>query len=165
MSTPGKVLVILIAVGTLAWMLLSAGVAQMNRNGNEAYQKLTDNIAKLEDDLKSTQDQIVKVKDQTTVLQEQMDRELAVVNSRQNDVQRNSSTIRDLLARVQYELTTVQQTVQTAERAPHRAGRGEGGGAEGPCRCSGRGRCPADEGSGVEGRSQGTSRDFQDHAW
>ena len=49
-------------------------------------------------------------------LQEQMDTELAVINSRQNDVQRSASALRDQLARVQYELATVQATVQSAEQ-------------------------------------------------
>ncbi len=36
MSTTGKVLSVLILLSSLLWMILTAGVAQMNRNGNEA---------------------------------------------------------------------------------------------------------------------------------
>jgi chromosome segregation ATPase len=109
MSTAGKVLVVLVMLASLVWMLLTAGVTQLNRNGNQALIVLTEKVAKLQRDLKNTQDEIVRVKDQTNVLQEQMDRELAVINARQNDVQRLASNISERLA-------TVQQTVQNAEQ-------------------------------------------------
>ena len=116
MSTAGKVLVVLIMLASLVWMVLTAGVAQLNRNGNQALIVLTEKVAKLQDDAKKTQDKIVQVKDQTNVLQEKMDRELAVINARQNDVQRLASNVSENLSRVRYELATVQQTVQNAEQ-------------------------------------------------
>src|SRR5208337_276761 len=116
MSTAGKVLVVLILLTSLVWMLLTAGVAQLNRNGNQALIVLTEKVSKLQDDVKKTQDEIVRVMDQTHVLQEKMDRELAVINARQNDVQRLASNVSENLSRVRYELATVQQTVQNAEQ-------------------------------------------------
>jgi len=116
MSTAGKVLVVLVMLASLVWMLLTAGVAQLNRNGNQALIVLTEKVAKLQDDVKKTQDKIVQVKDQTHVLQEKMDRQLAVINARQNDVQRLASNVSENLSRVRYELATVQQTVQNAEQ-------------------------------------------------
>ena len=116
MSTAGKVLVVLVMLASLVWMLLTAGVTQLNRNGNQALIVLTEKVAKLQGDVKNTRDEIVRVKDQTHVLQEQMDRELAVINARQNDVQRLASTISERLSSVRYELATVQQTVQNAEQ-------------------------------------------------
>lgn len=115
MSTAGKVLVVLIMLASLVWMFLTAGVTQLNRNGNQAVIELTKKVDKLQEDLKATRDEIVDVKDQTTVLQEQMDRELGVIQARQNDAQRVTSNVREILSRVQYELATVQQTVQEAE--------------------------------------------------
>jgi chromosome segregation ATPase len=116
MSTAGKVLVVLILLASLVWVLLTAGVDQLNRNGNQALIVLTEKVAKLQDDVKNTQDEIVRVKDQTHVLQEKMDRELAVINARQTDVQRLSSNVAQILSRVHYELATVQQTVEKAEQ-------------------------------------------------
>ena len=116
MSTAGKVLVVLVMLASLVWMLLTAGVTQLNRNGNQALIVLTEKVAKLQGDVKNTQDEIVRVKDQTNVLQEQMDRELAVINARQNDVQRLASNVSERLSSVRYELATVQQTVQNAEQ-------------------------------------------------
>ncbi len=116
MSTAGKVLVALILLASLVWILLTAGVDQLNRNGNQALAALTEKVAKLQDDVKKTQDDVVRVKDQTHVMQEKMDRELAVINARQNDVQRLASNVSEILSRVRYELATVQQSVQTAEQ-------------------------------------------------
>ena len=116
MSTAGKVLVVLVMLASLVWMLLTAGVTQLNRNGNQALIVLTEKVAKLQGDVKNTQNEIVRVKDQTNVLQEQMDRELAVINARQNDGQRLASNFSERLSSVRYELATVQQTVQNAEQ-------------------------------------------------
>jgi chromosome segregation ATPase len=122
MSTAGKVLVVLIMLASLIWMILTAGVTQLNRNGNQAVIDLTNKVVKLQEDVKTTQDEIVNVKNQTTLLQEQMDRELGVIEARQSDIQRVSSNVREILYRVQYELATVQQTVQEAEEdRTHRA--------------------------------------------
>jgi chromosome segregation ATPase len=116
MSTAGKVLTVVILLASLLWMALMSGVDQINRNGGQALDTLIKRVAQLQDDLKSTQDEIVHVRDQTTVLQEQMDRELAVINARQNDVQRLASDVTENLSRVRYELSTVQQTLQNAEQ-------------------------------------------------
>jgi chromosome segregation ATPase len=116
MSTAGKVLVVLVMLASLVWMLLTAGVTQLNRNGNQALIVLTEKVAKLQGDVKTTQDEIVRVKDQTNVLQERMDRELAVLSARQNDVQRLASNVSEILSRVRYELATVQQTMQNAQQ-------------------------------------------------
>jgi hypothetical protein len=115
MSTAGKVLVILIALASVIWVILTAGVTQLNRNGNQALVVLAERAAKLEEDVQSTRAEAAQVRDQTIVLQEKMDRDLAVINARQNDAQRMSSSIREVLSRVQYELTSVKQTLQSAD--------------------------------------------------
>ena len=51
--------------------------------------QVDEKVDKLQVDLKNTQDAIARGKDQIHVLQEQMDRELVVINARQNDVQRS----------------------------------------------------------------------------
>ena len=115
MSTAGKVLVVLILLASLVWMMLTAGVDQLNRNGNQALIALNEKVDKLQVDLKNTQDAIARGKDQIHVLQEQMDRELVVINARQNDVQRLATNVSENLSAIRYELATVQETVQNAE--------------------------------------------------
>jgi len=116
MSTAGKVLVVLILLFSLVWILLMSGVDQLNRNGNKAVNDLTEKVEKLVDDVKEAQAEIVKIKDQTTVAQEQMDRDIHVVRSRQNDVERVNSNIREILSRVQIQAATLEQTLKDAER-------------------------------------------------
>ena len=116
MSTAGKVLVVLVMLASIAWPILAAGVTQLNRNGNKALIDLADRVTKLEDDLKTTQDEIVKVKDETILVQEQMVRDLAVTGSRQTNMERVKSNIREILSRVQYQLATLQETVKNAEQ-------------------------------------------------
>jgi chromosome segregation ATPase len=116
MSTAGKVLVVLIMLSSLVWMLLTAGVDQLNRNGNQALIMLTERVAKLQDEVKNTQEEVVRAKDQLHVFQEQMDRELAVLNARQNDVQRLASNVSENLSWIHYELVTIQQTAQNAKQ-------------------------------------------------
>jgi chromosome segregation ATPase len=117
MSTAGKVLVVLIMLASLVWMVLLAGVTQLNRNGNQALKNLDDKVVQLTDDVQTTRAKIVEIKDQTNVLQEQMDKELTVIRSSQLDVERVSSNIKEILARVQYQLATLQETVKNAEAA------------------------------------------------
>ena len=134
MSTAGKVLVVLILLASLAWMALMAGVDQLNRNGNKALNELTAKIETLVEDVKSAQSDIVKIKDDTTVVQEQMDRQISVVRSRQNDVERVNSNIREILSRAEpggHARTDGQGRRADREAAVRREGRraaGSGGG-------------------------------------
>jgi chromosome segregation ATPase len=116
MSTAGKVLSVLILLSSLVWMILTAGVTQLNRNGNDALKKLTERVDQLQADPKISQ-KVVATKDAITVLQEHMDMELAMLRARQNDVQRLSSNVAEVLSRVKYELEVVQKIVQDAEIA------------------------------------------------
>ena len=116
MSTAGKVLVVLVMLPSIALPILSAGVTQLNRNGNKALIDLADRATKLEADLKTTQDEIVKVKGETTLVQEQMVRDLAVTGSRQTNMERVKSNVRESLSRVQYQLATLQETIKNAEQ-------------------------------------------------
>ncbi|MBV8126728.1 MAG: HEAT repeat domain-containing protein [Planctomycetaceae bacterium] len=116
MSTAGKVLVVLVMLASIALPILAAGVTQLNRNGNKALIDLADRVTMLEDDLKTTQDEIVKVKGETTLVQEQMVRDLAGTGSRQTNMERVKSNIRENLSQVQYQLATRQETVKNAEQ-------------------------------------------------
>jgi chromosome segregation ATPase len=116
MSTAGKVLVVLVMLPSIALPILAAGVTQLNRNGNKALIDLADRVTKLQNDLKTTQDKIVKAKDETILVQEQMVRDLAVTGSRQTNMERVKSNIREILSRGQYQLATLQETVKNAEQ-------------------------------------------------
>ena len=117
MSTAGKVLVALILVASLAWIVLAAGVDQLSRNGNAALAKAAENLVKAEEGLAQSRADMVRFKDQTTVFQEAGDQHLAVLLSRQNDAERASSTIKDVLSGLQYQFETVQATIKEGEQS------------------------------------------------
>jgi hypothetical protein len=117
MSTAGKVLVVLILVASLAWIVLAAGADQLSRNGNAALAKAADALAKAEESLAQSRADMVRLKDQTTVLQEAGDHRLAVLLSRQNDAERASSTLKDVVNSLQYQLETVEATIEEAKQS------------------------------------------------
>jgi chromosome segregation ATPase len=117
MSTAGKVLVVLVMLTTLAWMILAAGVSQLNVNGNKRLQDIADQLANLQVDVGQAQVDLVAVRDQTASVQESTDREAAVLRSRQTDLEKARSQIRESLARNQYQLEIVQDTIKKAKSA------------------------------------------------
>jgi len=117
MSTAGKVLVVLVTLTTLVWMILAAGVAQLNRNGNNVLHDLNVELAKAQVDLKQTRDDIVAFRDETSSIQEKVDRDLTMLGARLTDVQNVRSQIIDGLDRIQYQLSTVGETIKGAQTA------------------------------------------------
>jgi hypothetical protein len=112
MSTAGKVLVVFVMMLTLVWMLLAGGVAQLNRNGNQAIQKTNDDLEKVQAGLETAKHDVLDLRTQTTQVQEKIDRDLAVLLSRQNDLEESKSEILDTLASLQYQLATVEDTIK-----------------------------------------------------
>jgi peptidoglycan hydrolase CwlO-like protein len=117
MSTAGKVLVVLIMLTTLVWITLSAGVSQLNTNGNKRLHDLAEQVAKLQDDVKQAQDDIVATRDQSSSVQEELHRQLTVLRSRQSDIEKARSQIRESLSRNEYQLELVTQTIDRAKAA------------------------------------------------
>jgi chromosome segregation ATPase len=116
MSIAGKVLIVLIMLASLVWIILTAGVAQLNRNGNKVLIELTEKVAKLRDDLKTTQGEIAKLKGEAGLLQEKMDRDLAVIRVRQADVEKANSAIREIFSSVEYERANLEEIVNNARQ-------------------------------------------------
>jgi chromosome segregation ATPase len=114
MSTAGKVLVVLVMLAAMAWLVLIGGVARLNRNGNEALQKLADELEKIQTGLQESQQEIRALHDQTTVAQEQLDRDLHALAARQADLEAARSQIVETLTRVQYQLAIVEDTIKGA---------------------------------------------------
>jgi hypothetical protein len=115
MSTAGKVLSVLIMLSSIGWMILTAGVAQLNRNGNQALLKLNNDIEKLQEDLKQTQFDIGKFRSESTVVQEETDRALEVIRDHQIEVEKAHSATRDILASVQFQMTVMEETLKNAQ--------------------------------------------------
>jgi len=115
MSTAGKVLVVLVTLMTLVWMILAAGVAQLNRNGNKAVHDLSEQVAKAQVELKQTQDDIVKNRDETSSIQEKVDRDLTVLRTRLAGVEKARTQLIESLERLKYQLSTVEESIKGAK--------------------------------------------------
>ncbi len=117
MSTAGKILIVLVTLMTIVWVVLSAGVSQLNTNGNARLHELAVKIEKLQGDVKQAQEDTVSFLSQTQQAQEKVDREYGVLRARQADLQRAASQISDSLSGMKYELDIVQGTVKSAQSA------------------------------------------------
>jgi chromosome segregation ATPase len=117
MSTAGKILVVLFLLASLVWVVLAAGVAQLNTNYNTKLHDLNDQVEKLAADIEQTQHDFVSLNDQISSTQEQMDREYELLRATQSDVQRERSEIQETLLRNQYQLATVEETIKSAQTA------------------------------------------------
>ena len=117
MSTAGKVLAILVMLMSLVWMVVSAGVSQLNTNGNKQLHDLAEQIAKLEDEVQQAEVDIVALKNSTSSLQERLDHEVTELRARQSDLEKDRSQIVEALSRWQYELETVQETIDRSKSA------------------------------------------------
>jgi chromosome segregation ATPase len=117
MSTAGKVLVVLVMLSALSWLVLASGAARLNTNWNEQLQKLANDLEKAKAGLEETKHEIAGLHDQTSSAQEDFDRQVAVLRSRQTDLERDRSQIVEGLTRAQYQLATVEETIKGARTA------------------------------------------------
>jgi outer membrane murein-binding lipoprotein Lpp len=117
MSTAGKTLVILFLLASLVWIVLAAGVAQLNTNANTKLHELTQQVEKLEVGLKQTRDEIVAQRNETSQVEEEIDRTATLLRARQVDIEKARSQILEGLYRVQYQLAIVQDTIKGAQTA------------------------------------------------
>jgi chromosome segregation ATPase len=115
MSTAGKVLIVLVMLSAIVCLIMSAGIVQLNANGNERLEKLATELAKTREDVESAKRDIIAVRDQTTLAQETIDRDIGALNAQINDLERTRSQIVDMLARVTYEKGTVDSTIEGAK--------------------------------------------------
>lgn len=115
MSTAAKVLSIVIALFSIVWMILAAGVAQLNTNGNTLVHELQIQVEKVALDLDQAKDDIVHLKDQTASVQEKVDRGLMVLRAKQNDLEKARSQIVETLTRVQYQMAVMEDTIKGSQ--------------------------------------------------
>jgi len=123
MSTAGKVLSVLVMLVLVVWVVLAAGVARLNTNGNKALHDLIEEVDKLRAEVDQTQVDVAGLRDQTSTIQEKVHRDLTVLRDRQVGLQKSHSQIVESLARYTYQLGTVEESVKSAEALlQHRIG-------------------------------------------
>jgi chromosome segregation ATPase len=115
MSTAGKVLSVLLMLILVVWIVLAAGVARLNTNGNKALHDLIEEVDKLRAEVDQTQVDVAALHDQTAIIQEKVDRDLTVLRDRQVELQRSHSQIFESLARYTHQFGTVEESVKSAQ--------------------------------------------------
>lgn len=114
MSTAGKVLVVLVMLASIACLILAGGVAQLNTNANKRLQELGEQLAKAQEDIGAAKLEAMSLRDEASATQERIDRDVAALRSQQTDLERTRTQIVDSLSRLQYDLGTVNATLEGA---------------------------------------------------
>ncbi len=115
MSTAGKVLSILVGLFSIAWMILAAGVAQLNTNQNTILHDLQVQVEKLDGDFNQTKVDVMHLKDQTASIQEKVDRQLMVLRSKETDLEKARSQIVATLNGLKYQMETLNATLKESQ--------------------------------------------------
>jgi len=117
MSTPGKVLVVLVTLTSLIWVVMVAAVADINTTGSEKFAKLTADVEKLQTGVVDAQRQLEALKDQISQTQVEMDLDVTTVRARQAALEKVRSDTLEMASRVKLQLAGYEASVQTAETA------------------------------------------------
>jgi len=117
MSTPGKVLVVLVLLVTPIWVVLFSAVAELNKNGTKAVETLKAQISKLEADVAKNERDIIVLKDETTLEQKATADQLAMLRSRQSDAEKARTELIEMASRVKLQLAGIEAAVKNAEAA------------------------------------------------
>jgi chromosome segregation ATPase len=115
MSTAGKVLSVLVMLVLVVWIVMAAGVARLNTNGNTALHDLIEQVEKLRADVEQTQVDVAGLRDQTSSIQEKVDHDLTVLRDRQVELERSRSQIVESLERSKHQFATVEESVKSAQ--------------------------------------------------
>ena len=115
MSTAGKVLSVLIFLATIGWIFLGAGVAQLNRSGNERLAKLEKQVEETRENLQKAEAGLVAIKDEAARFQSGMNTQIAVIRARVASVEAANSRLKGLVNNMQEQLSTVEKTVAEAQ--------------------------------------------------
>ena len=114
MSTAGKVLVVLVMLAAIGCLMLAGGIAQLNANANKRLQELSTQLAKAQEEIGDARREAMTLRDEASENQERTDREIAALRARQTDLERTRTQITNDLARLQYDLGTVNATIEGA---------------------------------------------------
>jgi cell division protein FtsB len=115
MSTPGKVLVVLVLLVLPAWIILVSTVAQLNKNAGEQVAKLQASVANLENEISTLKKNITGMKDQISLEQDTMREQLSMLRAQQSDLQKIRSEWIENSSRASYEVGGMKETAKRAE--------------------------------------------------
>jgi len=117
MSTPGKVLVVLLTLASLVWILMASSVAQINNVGSRKFAELNAQIEKLQADTVDAQRQVDALKDRISEEQVAMGLDRVTFLSQQAAMEKVRSDTLEMATRVKLLLADSEASVKTAQTA------------------------------------------------
>ncbi|MGE3818019.1 MAG: hypothetical protein AB7I30_01155 [Isosphaeraceae bacterium] len=114
MSTAGKVLSVLSMLLAAVWVLLAAGVTQVNRSGGEAVKKLTEDVAKLEEEIAASKRQLAVLVDETYQQRLKTQSELTVLQVQQAEVEKARAQVLDNASHLRHQFESLTRTIAAA---------------------------------------------------
>jgi hypothetical protein len=115
MSTAGKVLSVFVMLLAIVWVILTAGVAQLNHNWAQRLDEDTKAIEKLESDVLATQGEVVTTKDQASHEQLVAENELAVRESEIIEKEKGRAQTIESATRVKLQAEGMEGTLKAAK--------------------------------------------------
>jgi chromosome segregation ATPase len=115
MPTAGKVLVVLVLLVVPVWIVLVSGVAELNKSGGEQVATLKSRVDQLDAELSKTEKALVDMKDEIALHQRAMAEQLAVIRSRQADLQKARSETMEIASRAKLQVDSMQEAAKRAE--------------------------------------------------
>ncbi len=116
MSTAGKVLSVCSVLLLAVWIVLMAGVAQLNMNYGEKLVAELKKLDELKENAAKTRDEAIGLKNKVFDERRQHDEDLRVFESRVTGSERNLSAVREALARVTIQVNDYQNAVKEAQQ-------------------------------------------------
>jgi chromosome segregation ATPase len=120
MSTPGKVLTVLVALAVLGGVFLTAKVSALNSNWGQRIDQLSGQVTQLDQDFSSVRGQVEESLAQVRILQEKSDKDLVLLRTRVSDLEKFEADSQEAIERANVEMKRVDDQIRdgkTAEEA------------------------------------------------
>lgn len=114
MSTPGKVLVVVVSLALIGWIFLFAQIAQLNINWGKRIDDLTGQVTDLKTGITQTRANIEKTLAEVTRSQEQRDKQLTVLKVRLSDAEKFQALNQESLIRIEQQIQLLNTSTEAA---------------------------------------------------
>ena len=104
MSTAGRVLIVLNALMLLIWLVLAAGVTQLNIEGGRKVEQLTKDFQTAQDELAKVERDVIDYREKATLEQVSKEHDLKVLRTSQSNSERGLSKTLETLTRLQVQV-------------------------------------------------------------
>ncbi len=102
MSTMGKVLTVLVTLVAIVWIILIAGVTELNKHGAKVVDAEKARLKRVEDDLTKEEERGVALRDQANSQQEMTGEAVAVIQARQAALEQQRSAALENASRLKF---------------------------------------------------------------